>query len=58
MAGTLSWDQLRELAGFRAENGCAVSLYVDLDPSDSPTPGAVETRVNSILSAAERKSRW
>src|SRR5256714_13645466 len=55
VAGTLSWDQLRELAGFRAENGCAVSLYVDLDPSDSPTPGAVETRVNSILSAAERK---
>jgi peptide chain release factor subunit 1 len=55
VAGTLSWDQLRELAGFRAENGCAVSLYVDLDPSDSPTPGAVETRVNSLLSAAERK---
>jgi peptide chain release factor subunit 1 len=55
VAGTLSWDQLRELAGFRAENGCAVSLYVDLDPSESPTPGAVETRVNSLLSAAERK---
>lgn len=55
MAGTLSVEDLRELAGFRAENGCAVSLYVDLDPSDSPTPGALESRVNSLLSAAERK---
>ncbi len=55
MAGTLSWEELRELAGFRAENGCAVSLYVGLDPRDSPTPGTVETRVNSLLAAAERK---
>jgi peptide chain release factor subunit 1 len=55
VAATLSWDGLRELAGFRAENGCAVSLYVGLDPSESPTPGTVETRVNSLLAAAERK---
>jgi peptide chain release factor subunit 1 len=55
VAGTLSWEELRELAGFRAENGCAVSLYVGLDPRDSPTPGTVETRVNSLLAAAERK---
>ena len=25
-------DALRELAAFRAENGCAISLYLDLDP--------------------------
>jgi peptide chain release factor subunit 1 len=55
VASTLSWEELRGLAGFRAENGCAVSLYVGLDPSESPTPGAVETRVNSLLAAAERK---
>ena len=55
MAGTLSWEELRELAGFRAENGCAVSLYVGLDPRETPTPGTVETRVNSLLAAAERK---
>jgi peptide chain release factor subunit 1 len=55
VAGTLTSEELRELAGFRAENGCAVSLYVGLDPSESPTPGAVETRVNSLLAAAERK---
>jgi len=37
-----------KLAGFRAgETGARSVLYVDLDPSESPTPGAVETRVNS-----------
>ena len=54
MAGTGTWGQLRELAGFRAEKGCAVSIYVDLDPSEAPTPPDVETKVNSLLSAAER----
>src|SRR5579884_2132535 len=51
----MTWDQLRELAGFRAEKGCAISLYVDLDPSEAPTPTAVQTRVNSLLQAAERQ---
>jgi hypothetical protein len=50
----IKWQQLRELAAFRAENGCAVSLYVNLDPSEAPTPAAVETRVNAQLSEAER----
>ena len=54
MAGTITWEQLRELAGFRAEKGCALSLYVDLDPSEVPTPPDVETKVNSVLSSAER----
>ena len=53
MAG-ISWDHLRELAAFRAERGCAISLYVDLDPGEAPTPAAVETRVNAQLAAAER----
>jgi len=55
VAGTLTWEQLRELAGFRAGKGCAISLYVSLDPSDVPTPSAVETKVNSLLAAAERQ---
>lgn len=54
MAGTLTWEQLRELAGFRAEKGCALSIYVDLDPSGVPTPPDVETKVNSLLQTAER----
>lgn len=54
MAGTITWEQLRELAGFRAQQGCALSVYVDLDPSEVPTPPDVETKVNSVLSSADR----
>ena len=54
MAEQLTWTTLRELAGFRSEGGCAISLYLDLDPADSPTPTAVDTRVHSLLSAAEK----
>jgi peptide chain release factor subunit 1 len=50
----MTWDQLRELAGFRAEKGWAISLFVGLDPSDVPTPPAVETKVNAQLSEAQR----
>jgi peptide chain release factor subunit 1 len=53
-AGSVSWEQLRELAEFRAEQGCAVSLYVALDASDVPTAAGVESKVNSLLGQAER----
>ncbi|MGZ4423538.1 MAG: hypothetical protein ACXVZK_02495, partial [Gaiellaceae bacterium] len=49
MAATISWDTLRQLAEFRAAQGCAISLYVDLDPSDTPTAGDASTRVRSLL---------
>ena len=49
MAMTITWDQLRDLATFRASNGCAISLYLDLDPSVSPTVGDAWTRINSLL---------
>jgi peptide chain release factor subunit 1 len=49
MAATVTWEGLRDLAAFRAENGCAISFYLDLDPSDSPTAGAVDSRVNALL---------
>ncbi len=48
---TMSMDGLRELAGFRAERGCAISLYLDLDPGVSPTAADVATRVRSLLDA-------
>ena len=51
---TVSLDGLRELAGFRAQNGCAISLYVDLDPSIVPTVGDTSTRVHALLDAAAR----
>ncbi len=49
---TVSLDGLRELAGFRAQNGCAISLYLDLDPAVSPTARDVSARVNALLDAA------
>jgi peptide chain release factor subunit 1 len=52
MAGTVSWDSLRELANFQAENGCAISLFLDLDPSITPTAGDAQTRVRSLVDTA------
>jgi peptide subunit release factor 1 (eRF1) len=54
MAPTITWDTLRELAGFSADQGCAVSLYLNLDPSEVPTAAGVETRANSLISEAHR----
>jgi peptide chain release factor subunit 1 len=54
MAEAVSWERLRELAGFRTDKGCAISFYLDLDPSIAPTAGDAHTRVNSLLSEAER----
>lgn len=53
MARTVSWNSLRELASFQAKNGCAITLYVDLDPSTAPTAGEAHTRVNSLLDAVK-----
>jgi peptide chain release factor subunit 1 len=53
VAATVSWDGLRELAGFRAEKGCAISVYVDLDASVAPTAGDAASRVNSLIHEGE-----
>jgi peptide chain release factor subunit 1 len=57
MAALVTWSLLRELAGLRAENGCAISLYLNLDPSDVPTAGDAQTRMNALLNAAEKIDR-
>jgi peptide chain release factor subunit 1 len=54
VAGIITWDQLRELAGLRAQQGCAISMYLSLDPRDVPTAADVETRANSLISEAQR----
>ena len=54
MARTVTWDELRDLAGFEAEKGCAISLYLDLDPSVTPTAGDAQTRLNSLLDEGTR----
>jgi peptide chain release factor subunit 1 len=57
MAGTVTWPRLRELAGFRTDNGCAISLYLNLDPSEVPTAGDAQTRMNAVLGEAEKTDR-
>src|SRR6266508_6043186 len=49
MPGTVSWDSLRELAAFQAKQGCAISLYLNLDPSVTPTAGDMQSRLHSLL---------
>ena len=57
MAATVSWDAVRDLAGFRAAKGAAVSFYLDLDPSRTPTEGDAATRVSSLLADAPKLAR-
>ncbi len=54
MTTTVSIDSLRELASFRAQNGCAISLYLDLDPRSTPTARGTATRVRSLLDAGSK----
>src|SRR3954468_8533850 len=56
MTSTVTDSLLRGLAEFRADNGCAISLYIDLDPSSTPTAPDVETRFNASLSALEKQA--
>ena len=51
---TVSWETLRQLAAFKAEKGCTISLHLKLDPREAPTAGDVDTRMNSLLSEAEK----
>ncbi|MCP9486324.1 MAG: hypothetical protein MSC30_10725 [Gaiellaceae bacterium MAG52_C11] len=54
MTTTVSLESLRDLAAFRALNGCAISLFLDLHPSVSPTAGETATRVGSLLERATK----
>jgi peptide chain release factor subunit 1 len=49
VAASVTWETLRQLAEFRAAHGCAISVYVDLDPSETPTARDTSTRVHSLL---------
>jgi peptide chain release factor subunit 1 len=56
VANSVTWEALRQLASFRAEKGCAISLFVDLDPSVSPTSKDAKTRVHSLLDEGEKRN--
>ena len=51
MARAITWDELRQLAALEAEKGCAISLYLALDPAAATGSGAgdAHTRLNSLL---------
>ena len=57
MSAMVTWSLLRELASFRAENGCATTLYLNLDPSDVPTAGDAQVRMHALLTAAAKPDR-
>lgn len=54
MPRTVTWNILRDLAAFRAQKSCAISLYLDLAPSDTLTASDLMTRVNAQLDTASR----
>jgi peptide chain release factor subunit 1 len=56
MTSTVTDDVLRTLSAFRAENGCAISLYIDLDPSSTATAPQAETKFNSLFSELEKEA--
>jgi peptide chain release factor subunit 1 len=52
MATTVTTDVLRELASFRSTSGCAISVYLGLDPSTAPTARDADTRFHALLAEA------
>jgi peptide chain release factor subunit 1 len=55
VAATVTWEQLRDLAGFRARKGCAISIFLNLDPALAATAPEVSTKINSLLDEAEKR---
>ena len=49
--------RLRELATLRPEGHKVLSLYLNLDPSEFPTPKARKTELESLLDVVERAMR-
>ena len=56
MATVVTEGLLRELAGFRARNGCAISIYIDFDPSTVPTIPDEKTKFRATVQEAEKKA--
>src|SRR4051794_34539254 len=53
----ISLDTVRSLAEFRAQRGRALSLYLDLDPSTTPTAAELDSRISSLLSEARAQAQ-
>jgi peptide subunit release factor 1 (eRF1) len=55
--GVITKQRLRELAKLRPEDAKVVSLYLNLDPSEFPTPRDRSTELESLLDLVERGLR-
>lgn len=56
MATVVTEGLLRELAAFRAANACAISIYVDFDPSTAPTVPAEKAKFHSRVDEAKKEA--
>ena len=54
MSITVTTNLLRDLAGFRSRTGCALSIYLNLDPSVTPTTPDVDAAFRARLNEAEK----
>jgi peptide chain release factor subunit 1 len=54
MATVVTEGLLRDLAAFHATNGCAISIYVDFDPSAAPTVPAEKARFHARVDEAKK----
>jgi peptide chain release factor subunit 1 len=54
MATVVTDGLLRDLAAFRASNGCAISIYVDFDPAAAPTVPAERTKFHARVDEAKK----
>jgi peptide chain release factor subunit 1 len=57
MSPVMSQKRLRELAGLRPDGHKVLSLFLNLDPSEFPTPKARMTELQSLLDVVERAVR-
>jgi len=55
MAVAISQETLRDLAAFRARRGCAISVFLDLDPAAAPTVPEVAARIRATLHGVRRE---
>src|SRR4051794_28090514 len=54
-ANTITRGRLRRLADVRPERGRVLSVFLNLDPTELPTPAARATAVTSVMTEAARK---
>ena len=54
MADIVSTSRLRRLADLRPEHGHVLSVYLNLDPSEFPTPAARASAISSLINDAQR----